>query len=223
MTQEYENGAVTELGRALDASTSSARLQAALAAGMNPKPEHVDVLVARCAVEPDFYVRDMLTWALIRHDATSTFDRVARELGSENPQARSQALHTLSKIKDPRTWSIVSDELLRDRDDEVARAAWRTAVAAVPEDQASTLASILATQFARGSRDVQLSLSRAFVALGPAAADALEHAASHSSPEVRAHALATERLIQDPDEGFESAISEAKRTVALLGAPLMED
>ena len=32
---------------------------------------------------------------------------------------------------------------------------------------------------------------------------------------VRAHAIATERLLRDPDAGFEFAIEEAKRVVAL--------
>jgi hypothetical protein len=32
---------------------------------------------------------------------------------------------------------------------------------------------------------------------------------------VRRHAIATERLLRDPDAGFEFAIEEAKRVVAL--------
>jgi len=48
----------TELSRA----QPSARLQAALAAGSRPDPRYVDVLVERSGIEPDFYVRDMLTW-----------------------------------------------------------------------------------------------------------------------------------------------------------------
>jgi hypothetical protein len=223
MTQDSENGPDTMLQSGLEAASSSARLQAALTAEINPRLANVDTLVARCAVEPDFFVRDMLTWALTRHDTTPTFDRVRRELGSEISQARSQALHTLSKIRDPRTWSIVTRELLQDPDDDVARAAWRTAVAAVPEDQAATLAGILATQLARGSGDVQRSLSRAFVALGPVVSEALAHAANHPNSEVCAHALATAGLIDNPDEDFEASIAEAKRTVALLGAPLIAE
>lgn len=51
---------------ALAGGNSSTRLKAALAIGTRPQPGVVDVLVARCAVEPDFFVRDMLTWALTR-------------------------------------------------------------------------------------------------------------------------------------------------------------
>lgn len=102
MTQKPPEVASDELRRALDGSAASQRLQAALAAGMNPNPGYVDVLIEQCAVEIDFYVRDMLTWALIRHDATSTVDRLLGELGSGVPQARSQALHTLSAYAWPR-------------------------------------------------------------------------------------------------------------------------
>ena len=67
-------------------------------------PGLVDTLVARCAIEPNFYVRDMLTWALTRLPSEITVPRLIAELCSERAQARSQALHTLSKIKDARAW-----------------------------------------------------------------------------------------------------------------------
>ena len=42
------------------------------------------------------------------------------------------------------------------------------------------------------------------------------HAArTDPDPRVRAHAIATDRLVRDPDSRFESAIEEAKRVVAL--------
>ena len=66
---------------------------------------------------------------------------------------------------------------------------------------------------------MQLSLSRALAGLGPAADDALEHAALLGSDRVRVHAVATQRLIDDPNEGFETSIYEAKRTIALRDAP----
>ena len=50
------------LREALRDPSSSARLQAALAAGTHPDPAYVGALIEQCAVEPDFYVRDMLTW-----------------------------------------------------------------------------------------------------------------------------------------------------------------
>ena len=212
---------------ALTAPDASARLQAALAAGTHPDPARVGLLVARCAVEPDFFVRDMLTWALTRHPADLTVPlllaEVTSEISADGAQARSQALHTLSKVGDPRGWAVVTPELLRDPDAEVARAAWRAAVVLVPTGRAGWLAEQLAGQLGRGDRDVRLSLSRALVDLGPAATPALDEAAEHGDEEVRAHAIATRRLVLDPHEGFDTALWEARRVVALKDAPLVDD
>ena len=208
---------------ALESPAPSRRLQAALTAGTHPAPEYIDALVERCAIEPDFYVRDMLTWALTRHGASSTFDRVLTELGWRNPQARSQALHTLSKIGDPRTWPAITTELLQDENDEVARTAWRTAVAIVPESSAVDLAETLSTQFSRGDREMQLSLSRAFIALGASVSSVLKRAKAHHEAGVRTHAIATERIMHDPDAGFDAAIAEAHRVIALSAAPMIPE
>lgn len=220
MTRVHE-GAGPGLRSALESPVASARLHTALAAGTHPRPEYVEVLVERCAVEPDFSVRDMLTWALTRHDASVTVERLLAELGSEVPQGRSQALHTLSKIGDPRTWPAITVELLTDEDDEVARTAWRTAAGLVPEGHESELAETLSTQFGRGDGEVQRSLSRAFVTLGEPVLSVVERVTSARDEGVRAHAIATTRLMQHPDEGFDAAIAEARRVVALRGAPLV--
>jgi HEAT repeat protein len=219
MTQPHQTESEARLRAALLAASSSARLQAALAAGTYPDPHYVEALVERCAIEPDFSVRDMLTWSLTRHPASITVPRLLEETKSPSVQALSQALHTLSKIGDPRGWTAISPELLHHPDDEVARSAWRAAVALVPEGGGTELAVLLSSQLGRGDRDVQLSLSRALAALGEAAIAALTDAADHGDAHVRAHAIATERLLGDPDEGFDSAIFEAKRFVALQNAP----
>lgn len=141
-----------------------------------------------------------------------------REVRSERAQARSQALHTLSKIGDRQAWPAITRSLLSDADDEVARSAWRAAVVLVPEGEESGLAAVLATQLGRGERETQLCLSRALVALGEAVLPALRAARAAPDRLVRTHALATERLLRDPDTGFEFAIEEAKRVVALGGS-----
>ncbi|MFC7329145.1 HEAT repeat domain-containing protein [Marinactinospora rubrisoli] len=194
---------------------SSVRLRAAMAAGTAPDPGFVDTLVERCAIEPEFFVRDMLTWALTRHPVSVTLPRLLRDVRSERAQARSQALHTLSKIGDRRAWPAITPALLSDADDEVARSAWRAAVVLVPEGEEPDLAAVLATQLGRGERETQLSLSRALVALGEAALPTLRAATAARDRRVRAHAIATERLLRDPDAGMEFAIDEAKRVVVL--------
>jgi len=197
---------------ALAAADASVRLRAALAIGTNPAPQMVEALVARCAIEPDFQVRDTLTWALTRCPSRLTVPRLIAELGSQIAQARSQALHTLSKIRDAAGWPAITQSLLRDPDDEVARSAWRAAVVLVPEGQQQLLAGELALQLGRGDRTLQLSLSRALVALG---GPALSNAMTSRDPLVRAHAEATRRLLRNPDAAFELDIQQAIRVFVL--------
>ncbi|WP_435209980.1 HEAT repeat domain-containing protein [Streptomyces sp. bgisy034] len=213
-----QGAGVREALRGLEDERASVRLRAALVVGSAPEAGFVRKLVERCAVESDFFVRDMLTWALTRHPVSVTLPELLREAGSERAQARSQALHTLSKIGDRRAWPAITRALLSDADDEVARSAWRAAVVLVPEGEESELAAVLATQLGRGERETQLSLSRALVALGEVVEPTLRAAATAPDPRVRTHALATERLLRDPDAGFEFAVEEAKRAVALGGS-----
>ncbi|MBC3840852.1 HEAT repeat domain-containing protein [Streptacidiphilus sp. 4-A2] len=223
MTMTRQDTDAVRALQGLEDSRSSVRLRAALAVGTAPDPCFVDKLVERCAVEPEFFVRDMLTWALARHPVSLTLPGLLREVRSERAQARSQALHTLSKIGDRQAWPAITRTLLSDADDEVARTAWRAAVVLVPGGEEPALAAVLATQLGRGERETQLSLSQALVALGEVIEPALQAATTASDPRVRAHALATQRLLRDPDTGFEGAIEEAKRVAALAGAPGTDD
>ncbi len=200
---------------ALGAEDPSVRLQAALAVGSNPDPGFLDTLVERCAVEPDFFVRDMLSWALTRLPPKTTLPRIRRELASERPQARSQALHTLSKIGDKSAWAWITRDMLCDADAEVARTAWRAAVVLVPEEEKKDLVDVLVMQLGRGDRTVRLSLSRALVDLGDVTKPALDRAAANPDPAVAAHARATELLRQNPETGFDAAVDEAKRFACL--------
>ncbi|MCC5580722.1 HEAT repeat domain-containing protein [Microtetraspora sp. AC03309] len=215
MTMPKEDTNTLRALQGLENSSSSMRLQAALAVGTTPDPRFIDKLIERCAIEPDFYVREILTWALTRHSSSMTVPKLVDELGSERAQARSQALHTLSKIGDRQAWPAITRALLTDADDEVARSAWRAAVVLVPEGEEPELAGVLATQLGRGERETQLSLSRALIALGKVIKPTLRAAMTDLDPRVRQHAIATERLLRNPDAGFEFAIEEAKRVVAL--------
>ncbi|WP_349827459.1 HEAT repeat domain-containing protein [Brevibacterium litoralis] len=201
--------------RALTATDPSDRLQAALSLGTHPDPAQIEELVARCGVEPDFYVRDMLTWALTRHPHDLVVPPVLAELTSPVAQARSQALHTLSKIGDPATWDHITEDHLRDPDDQVARTAWRAAVAVVPVGIEPELARLLVTQLGRGDRDVQLSLSRALADLGDHARRPLESIGADDPETVHAHAIASLRALDDPEETFTVDVEEAKRVRAL--------
>ncbi|MFC9357927.1 HEAT repeat domain-containing protein [Rhodococcus sp. NPDC057014] len=210
-----QGGPNAHLVDALAATDASARLRAALAAGTHPDPRFADALVDRCAVEPDFYVLDMLTWALCRLPGEVTVPRLVHELGSGSAQARSQSLHTLSKIGDRLAWPAVS-ALLHDEHDEVARSAWRAAAVLVPPGGEAALAAELMTELGRGDHQMHLSLSRAFVELGDAALPVLDAAGTSPDPHVRAHAEATKQLCHDPDSGFALSLEMAKR-VAVAG------
>ncbi len=57
---------MTTLADDLTDPRSSVRLRAVMAAGTEARPSDLEVLVERCAVEPDLQVREALTWALVR-------------------------------------------------------------------------------------------------------------------------------------------------------------
>jgi len=154
----------------------SVRLKAALAAGTHPDPEFIEILVAQCGHEPDFFVRDTLSWALMRHDVKKVVKRLESELRSTNPQAKSQAIHTLSKIGDKSNYPLITDEMLFDPDDFIASTAWRVATVLVPEDQKSSLTKKLITQLGRGDSDIQFGLSRFLCDLGECIVEPLAEA-----------------------------------------------
>lgn len=224
---------ITKLNSALAHERADVRLRAAMTAGTYPNPAFVETLVERCGVEPDFYVRDMITWALIHHPHGDVLPQLRVDLGSAYAQARGQALHTLSKVADPATWEWITTDHLHDPDDVVARPAWRAAVAVVPAERVAWLAEELLKELGRSDHDAMRSLSRALVTLGahPAASPDPEGpsliepvlealAATHPSPKVQAHADATLRLHRDPTTPFSLTQSEAIDTT--MGIPAGE-
>jgi HEAT repeat protein len=175
----------------LESPDQSVRLKAALAAGTFPKPEFIDVLVKQCAHESDFFVRDTLTWALMRNDVAKVVERLQSELISENPQAKSQALHTLTKIADKQNYPLITREHLLSSDDKVASTAWRAASVLVPEDEKPALTNILLTQLGRGDSDLQFDLTRFLCALGDCIIGPLTEAVISTEEEISLHAKFT--------------------------------
>lgn len=154
----------------------SVRLKAALAAGTYPEVEFIEVLISQCAIESDFFVRDTLSWALMRNDVAKVVKRLEAELQSSNPQAKSQAIHTLSKIGDKGNYALITDEMLFDPDDFIASTSWRVASVLVPEDQKSILVKKLITQLGRSDSDIQFGLTRFLCALGECIVEPLTEA-----------------------------------------------
>lgn len=153
----------------LSAASASVRLQAALAVGTEADSHAVGVLIQRSGVEEDFFVRDMLTWALTRMPKDQVIPRLIEQLDVEGPPfAVSQSLHTLSKIADPSapsTWQelVIRPELLHRRD--TAQTAWRTFTGLVPDEKVSWLVEHLLHELGKGSYEEQRSLGRALIEL----------------------------------------------------------
>ena len=176
------------LEEVLKSPDQSVRLKAALEAGTYPNPDHIRILVQQCASESDFFVRDTLSWALMRHDQESVVDALKIELKSENPQARSQALHTLSKIGDKENYKLITLDLLLDSNDFVASTAWRSASVLVPDADKPALVDVLISQLGRGDSDTQFGLTRFLCAIGQPIVAPLMQAAQSEDETVRTQA-----------------------------------
>jgi HEAT repeat protein len=175
---------VPTLQALLDSPDQSVRLNAALAAGTYPEVEFIEVLITQCAIESDFFVRDTLSWALMRNDVTKVVKRLETELLSNNLQAKSQAIHTLSKIGDKNNYALITDEMLFDSDDFIASTAWRVASVLVPDHEKPILVQKLITQLGRGDSDVQFGLTRFLCALGECIVDPLVEASKYEDQEI---------------------------------------
>lgn len=73
------------------------RSQAALNIGKRDDVSEVDALIQALITEPDFYVREDITWALVRFKHLS-LQPLIDLLDDENPSTRHHVTHVLSKI-----------------------------------------------------------------------------------------------------------------------------
>jgi HEAT repeat protein len=196
---------VATLEAMLASPDQSVRLKGALAAGTYPAPEFIEILILQCAHEPDFFVRDTLSWALMRHDHKDVVERLKRELRSPVAQSRSQAIHTLSKIGDKKNYPLITRELLLDADDFVASTAWRAASVLVPENEKAALVELLITQLGRGDSDIQFGLTRFLCALGEVIVAPLTEAAKTTNEEIRVQAEFTLLRFREMELEFKKA------------------
>jgi HEAT repeat protein len=194
----------------LASADQSIRLKAALAAGTYPQLDFVDILISQCRHEPDFFVRDTLSWALMRQDRDAVMERLIPELTSPVAQARSQAVHTLSKIGDKKNYSLISKELLLDQEDSVASTAWRAASVLVPDEEKSALVAVLITQLGRGDSDIQFALTRFLCAIGDAILEPLKEAANSEDEVIRVQAEFTLMRYQEMKLEFQAKLKDDK-------------
>lgn len=198
------------LASMLASADQSIRLKAALAAGTYPQLGFVEILISQCRHEPDFFVRDTLSWALMRQDRDAVMENLIPELTSPVAQARSQAVHTLSKIGDKKNYSLISKELLLDQEDSVASTAWRAASVLVPDEEKNALVAVLITQLGRGDSDIQFALTRFLCAIGDAILEPLKEAANSEDEVIRVQAEFTLMRYQEMKLEFQAKLKDDK-------------
>jgi HEAT repeat protein len=194
----------------LASADQSVRLKAALVAGTYPQLGFVEILISQCRHEPDFFVRDTLSWALMRQDREAVMEKLIPELTSPIAQARSQAVHTLSKIGDKKNYPLISKELLLDQEDSVASTAWRAASVLVPDEEKSALIAVLITQLGRGDSDTQFALTRFLCAIGDDILEPLKVAAKSENEVIRVQAEITVMRYQEMKLEFEAKLKDDK-------------
>src|SRR5690349_5854038 len=95
------NETLQTLTEALHHPDKSVRGKAAVSIGNLGDSEALNVLLDTMGKESDLFVREDITWALVRMGDPAV-QPLIEYLGDENPEARHHAAHTLGKIADAR-------------------------------------------------------------------------------------------------------------------------
>ncbi|WP_134774962.1 HEAT repeat domain-containing protein [Ornithinimicrobium flavum] len=140
-------------------------------------------LVALLVSEPDAFVRETLTWAVVAQ-APATVPHLLAALAGEDP-SRAHVLHALSKIQDPAAVEHVLP-LADDPHPAVAPKAWWVLGRTGHDDSAAALVAHLGRH---EDDERRLGLIRALEQLGAPAVPGLAAALSAEDPRVRRHAL----------------------------------
>lgn len=147
----------------------------------------VDLLVN----EPDFYVRETLTWVVVAQQEATTPHLVAALEGED--VSRVQVLHALSKIRDPQLVDRIVP-LAYDQDPAVAaKAWWALGRTGVPGSAPALLAHLGATDEER-----RRGLTSALEQFGEPGVPLLVERLGADDPQVRRHALEVLARIGDP-------------------------
>ncbi|WP_130011677.1 HEAT repeat domain-containing protein [Serinicoccus sediminis] len=150
-------------------------------------PELVALLVA----EPDLFVRETLTWAVVRRPEAALPHLVDALTGA--PEARVQVLHALSKIQAPDAVPHILP-FADDADQRVAMKAWW----ALGRTGTPEAAPALLPHLGRGDEERRRELARAFEQLGDPGVPGLAEAVADGDEAVRRHAAQTLVLVGDP-------------------------
>lgn len=165
---------------------------AALALGGASVADALDGLLARVGHEPDFYVREDITWALVRMGDQAIAPLIAL-LADENAAVRHHAAHTLGKINDGRAVEALMTVLPDSDHMVVARAAGSLKVIG---DARATPA--LVGVLGHPHRDTQTAITEALERFGADAVPAVLAAMTDVRWPVREHAADVLGQIGDP-------------------------
>jgi elongation factor Ts len=169
------------------------RLRSAVELGQRQATEAASALVERLGLEREFFIRETLTWAVLRI-ADDAMPYLHQALSSTRWLARLQALHVLSKMgryeDGDRLVPLVGDEV----DAVASRAYW-----AAGQTNNPSVVSALVGQLSRGDSEVRNSLTVALAEFGDAAVPSLVDALRSSpSAAVRRHGADTLSLMGSP-------------------------
>lgn len=168
------------------------RQQSVVSLGQTPHPELAADIARVLWHEPDFFVRETLTWVLIQTPGPAV-QAAQRILVDADRATRLQALHVLSKVADPTTVNTVTD-YIDDPDSAVAEKA-RYALARIGDPQVIPL---LVARLGDDDLTTRDAMTKTLVEFGTAAVPALAGALEAPEPTVRAHAAEVLCFIGSP-------------------------
>lgn len=174
----------------------SVRQRAALHLGTHGDDSIADELVSILVGEPDFYVRETLTWAVVTR-ASATYPHLVEALRDESLRegpARVYLLHALSKIRDPASVAEILPHA-DDEDDAVAAKAWWALGRIGTPGAVTELLDHLGVEQDFRRRE----LTRALEQAGEAAVEGLTERLEHPETGVRRHAAEVLLGIGDPE------------------------
>ena len=174
-------------------SDRNVRGRAALDLGARSDARAGDALIRSLCVERDPFVRENITWALVRlGDAAVT--PLIQLLRDADPQIRHHAAHVLGKMRDPRALDAMIDVLRDDDATVVAKAAFGLGQLGDPRAILPLVALV-----GHESRELQSTLASVLERFGHSAVAPLVEALRHERWQVREQAASILGLIENAD------------------------
>jgi len=181
-TQRIMNPATQTLIEQLRHLDRNVRSQAALTLGRQPDADALPALLDALSTDPDFFVREDITWALLRLGEAAV-DPLMDLLKSESADARHHAAHTLGKIGDPRAVDALIHVLGDSHPMVVMKAAFT-----LGQLKDTKAVPALVPLLGHEDREVQTSVTRAMESFAPTSIPYLIEALQSEHWQARVHA-----------------------------------